>query len=258
MESLKDYPCRKVVLCNSYTYMLETLSEGTTWTSLGISDVITTNKTLSDFVGLTFVGHEYHEIPIAISDEFKRVEAPKPIVSMYFRNAKDEKAFIKMFYLKYPAYRWISFRSLKGLTHSEFAEYLSDSMLSVWFDEESSFGTFPLESMKCGVPCVGVKPYLTQDWMSQENGVWLEHPLGLADVVATMIDSFLKSGKAYHSKDDGMRKAIDNNYTMEQKKEKTLEVYGNIINNNLTRFQNELKKITVNTSNKTAEEAVAE
>jgi hypothetical protein len=41
---------------------------------------------------------------------------------------------------------------MRGISEEEFANTLKDCMLSVWIDRTSSFGTFPLESMKCNVP----------------------------------------------------------------------------------------------------------
>ena len=55
--------------------------------------------------------------------------------------------------------------------YDEFATALKECMVSLWVDDESTFGTFPLESMKCGVPVVGKIPDTEPDWLS-ENGMW--------------------------------------------------------------------------------------
>ena len=52
---------------------------------------------------------------------------------------------IKTFYIRYPQYRWITFRDMRGISMDKFSEYLQDSFVSVWIDDTSSFGTFPLE-----------------------------------------------------------------------------------------------------------------
>ena len=49
---------------------------------------------------------------------------------------------------------------MSGIPREEFAKELSKSFLSVWIDELSSFGTFPIESMKCNTPVIGKIPRL--------------------------------------------------------------------------------------------------
>jgi hypothetical protein len=61
---------------------------------------------------------------------------------------------------------------MRGITQKDFANFLKDSFVSVWVDNESAFGTFPLESMISGTPVIGKIPNLKPDWMSENNGVW--------------------------------------------------------------------------------------
>ena len=62
---------------------------------------------------------------------------------------------ISEFYLNYPQLRWITFRDMVQMTYEEFSDALKECIASVWIDDESTFGTFPLESMKCEVPVIG-------------------------------------------------------------------------------------------------------
>ncbi len=74
---------------------------------------------------------------------------------------------------KIPQFRWITFRDMRGLSEFEFANTLKDCCLSIWMDDESGFGTFPLESMKCGVPVLGKIPNLIPEWLNEDNGIWI-------------------------------------------------------------------------------------
>ena len=73
---------------------------------------------------------------------------PMPIIGVHTRHHEDTVNLIKTFYLRFPQFRWFTFRDLRGLSHEEFANGLKDCFMSVWIDPTSSFGTFPLESMK--------------------------------------------------------------------------------------------------------------
>jgi glycosyltransferase involved in cell wall biosynthesis len=81
---------------------------------------------------------------------------------------------------------------MRGLTQSEFASSLKDCFLSVWIDETSGFGTFPLESMKCGVPVIGKIPYLLPHWITEENGIWIPEETKLTSFTADFIQAWLE------------------------------------------------------------------
>ena len=123
-----------------------------------------------------------------ISEEFKpKSIPPMPIIGIHTKDQSDTINLIKTFYLKFPQYRWFSFRDLRGLSEKEFANSLRDCFLSVWIDEKSAFGTFPLESMKSGVPVIGLTPNLKPDWLTEDNGIWMNNFNLLPDVIADFI-----------------------------------------------------------------------
>ena len=99
---------------------------------------------------------------------------------------------IKGFYLRYPQYRWITFRDMRGLTQEEFAEYLKDSFVSVWVDDTSGFGTFPIESMASRTPVIGKVPNLKPDWMNENNGIWTYELNNMVDIIAEFVQNWLE------------------------------------------------------------------
>jgi hypothetical protein len=62
----------------------------------------------------------------------------------------------------------------------------------VWIDDTSGYGTFPLESMKSGVPVMGIVPNLFPHWMNEENGIWVNDEIKLPDFVADFIQNWLE------------------------------------------------------------------
>jgi glycosyltransferase involved in cell wall biosynthesis len=76
------------------------------------------------------------------------------------------------------------------MTYEEFSEGLKDCMVSLWADDESTFGTFPLESMKSGVPIIGKIPNIEPDWLS-ENGMWTYDENKLVDILGTFVLAWL-------------------------------------------------------------------
>lgn len=58
-------------------------------------------------------------------------------------------------------------------------------------DDDSTFGTFPLESMKCGIPVVGKIPTREPEWLS-ENGIWTYDINKIVDLLGTYVLSWLE------------------------------------------------------------------
>jgi hypothetical protein len=50
MEQIKNLPCGKIVLCQAYDHMLETLAPGVTWSQLGVYKCITTSETQKNYI----------------------------------------------------------------------------------------------------------------------------------------------------------------------------------------------------------------
>lgn len=193
MSQVSKLPCGKIVLSQSYDYILETLQPGETWTQLGFYKCITTSEKQKEYLEGIMRNVSYDVLEPFISDKFKPSELPsKPIIAIHSRNQRDSINLIKSFYIKFPQYRWVTFRDMRGLSEKEFAETMRECFLSVWVDDISSYGTFPLESIKSNVPVVGLTPNMVPEWMNEDNGAWLNNQLELVDYVADFLQNWLE------------------------------------------------------------------
>lgn len=193
MEQLKNFPCGKVVLCQSYDYVLETLPPGLTWAQYGFLKCITTSETQKKYIQEIMKNVNVDIIEPYISEVFSKKQKPsKPIISIHTREPRDTAKIIKTFYLKYPQYRWITFRDMRGIKQEDFSKFLKDSYLSVWVDNESAFGTYPLECMITGTPVIGKVPNMKPEWMNEENGVWTYQFNEIVDIVANFTQNWLE------------------------------------------------------------------
>ena len=135
----------------------------------------------------------YDIIEPAISEKFSTSKFPaKPIVSVHSREQRDGVNFIKKFYLKFPQFRWVTFRDMRALSEEEFSNTLKESCLSVWIDTQSSFGTYPLESMASNCPVIGLVPNITPSWLNQDNGIWVTESDKLIDYTADYIQNWIE------------------------------------------------------------------
>ena len=193
LPQINNLPCGKIVLCQAYDHMFETLQPGQSWSQFGFNKCITTSETQKTYLNTIMKSVSYDIIPPVISEVFTKSKYPqKPVIAISTREQRDTVNLIKTFYQKYPQFRWITFRDMRGVSEKEFAEVLKGCMLSVWDDNQSAFGTFPLESMKCGVPVLGTVPKMTPEWMKEENGIWIQDTIKLVDFVADFIQNWLE------------------------------------------------------------------
>jgi len=193
MEQVKQLPCAKVVLAQSYAYIVETLQPGQSWSQYGFFKCLTTTNNQKEYIEKVMRQSTFDIIKPYISENFHpKSQPPMPIVGIHTKEQSDAINIIKTFYLKFPQYRWFTFRDLRGLTEAEFSNSLRDCFVSVWIDDESGFGTFPLESMKSNVPVIGKVPNLPAEWMTEDNGIWITDKTLFADVIADFIQNWLE------------------------------------------------------------------
>ncbi len=252
MKQTKDFPCKRVIFLQSYEYIFEMLEIGEGWEQFNIRDVITTNKNLSDYAKSLFRGVNVNEIPIGIPDYFTNSDKPKvPTIAMSSRDKRELLKIVKIFYQKYPHYRFVTFRDMSGLPRKDFAKQLGESFVSVWLDELSGFGTFPIESMKCNTPVIGKIPRMVPEWMGtvdengnlnlNDNGIWTANLNSIPDVVATMVGLYLEDALPENIL-NGMKEYQDK-YTVETSEEILNEVYSKLFTNRAVELQTMVTKL---------------
>jgi glycosyltransferase involved in cell wall biosynthesis len=153
--------------------------------------------------------------------------------------------------LQFPVYKWITFKELRGLPRKQFAAELAKSCLAVWVDEQSGFGTFPLEAIECGTPVIGKMPNLIPEWMENKdvegnysiknNGVWTNTTINIPELIATYIKVWLED-----SVPSDMIDSINESkgqYTSEKQKETLSTVYDNLLQSRISEFNNMISNL---------------
>ena len=244
MAQISNLTCAKIVLNQAYDHIFETLQPGQSWQQLGFTKCITTTEKQKEYIGVTMKGVSIDVIEPYITEVFEPSKYPaKPIVTIHSREQRESINIIKAFYQKFPQFRWISFRDMRALPEEEFANSLKESMLSVWIDPTSGFGTYPLESMKLGVAVIGKVPNLVPEWMDEKNGIWVEDSIKLVDYIADFIQNWLEdniSEDLYNTAFETAKKYSDKN-EFETKVIKLFESYSNA---RISNFESELNKLT--------------
>jgi hypothetical protein len=255
MEQIKGLPCRKMVMSQAYDYIFEMLEPGKTWADYKIRDVITTSENQKEYIKSLFnyPNLEVGVTSLAIPDYFKKSKAPrKPIVNIYTRDHRDTVKLFKAFYIRYPHLKWVSFRDLRGLPREKFAEQLAEGCVSVWIDDVSGFGTFPLESMKCGVPVIGKVPNMVPEWMTDKNGMWTNNIINIVDILGNYVQSWLEDlepKEVYTEMDETYKK-----YNEENQKNLIESYFNNLTKKAISEFESSLDQIKETITNTKNEE----
>lgn len=244
MDQVKNLPCGKIVLTQSYAYMLETLQPGQTWNQYGFFKTITTSETQKDYITKVMRGQTYDIIEPFISDLFKKRNLPPlPIIGVHSREQEDTINLIKTFYLKFPQYRWFTFRDLRGLSQEDFANAISECFVSVWIDRQSGYGTFPLESMKVGVPVIGITPNLVPEWMNEKNGIWIKDEILLPDVIADWTQNWLEDNISEEMYTN-IQETVDKLPTKEDFENKTIELFSGYLESRAQSMEEQISKFS--------------
>lgn len=200
MEKFTQIACKKIVLAQSWYYILNAMQIGQKWQQFGIQDVISISSGITDYIKAIMPGLNIKNCTQSIDrDLFKRYTITEKFPKIAFMPGRSQEAVIKTynviktFYSFYPQFRWIRFDELKGLSKEEFAERLGTSALCLYTDEIAGFGTMPLEAMSCGTHVVGWTPLGGKEYMNADNGFWASNGdiFQLAELLGIAVEKWL-------------------------------------------------------------------
>jgi len=236
MDQWKDFPCEKIVLSQSYDYLLDGLLPGISWSMFNIKNVITVTEDLKNFIKGTFGDFNVKTYNIGIPDYFTKSTKPKtPIVAFSSRNPHDIQKIVKVFYAKYPHLKFLTFQDMRGKTREEFAKVLGECYLSVWVDRIASFGTFPLESMKCGTIVAGLIPDKKPEFIIENSGLWTYDVYQLADFIAQVTSAWIEDnvGEVFYSTMD----EVSSKYSQSESSKQLVSLYEEFISERVKTFE---------------------
>jgi len=242
LPQLSNIKCTKIMLVQQKEYMFETLAIGSRWSNFGFDKCITTTENAKEYILEYFPESLVYVIPPFIGDNFSPSKSlAKPFIAISCRDRVQHRKIISEFYLKFPQLRWITFRDMVQMGYIEFSEVLKECMVSVWIDDESTFGTFPLESMKCGVPVVGKIPITEPDWLS-ENGFWTYDGNKVVELLGTYVLAWIEGIELEPEVKEKMKQTTLP-YTKELHNQATLSIFNAIISQKTETIKNSLEKL---------------
>lgn len=245
MEKFSQLPCKKVVLAQSWYYILNSMSVNQTWQQFGIKDVISVSDGITEYLNAIMPGLSIKQYSQSIDRTlFKKIPYTQKYPKIAFMPGRSQEAIlktfnvIKTFYCFYPQYRWIRFDELKGLNKEDFAERLGESSFALYTDEIAGFGTLPLEAMACGTHVIGWTPLGGKEYIHGGNGFWAHNGeiFQLAELIGTAVEKLLSGQIDIKEVDDEYENTLSK-YTPEKEKENILNIYNEYKNERITELQ---------------------
>lgn len=244
-------PCEVIVIAQNHNNIFKTLKIGESWSKFGVKRVITTSEIMKEYVLDYFPHLSVDIIPLYISDVFKPSEKPvTPSINIFCKNTNDVESIVNKLTTLAPHLSFLPIKSVNKLNRVNFAEQLKDCALAVWLDNYSSFGTFPLEAMKCRVPVIGKVPDMTPDWMLtkteesvtfSDNGVWLTKENSIPKAIADFMNKWLMDGLPQLNKVLDLGEETAKSFTKEKQNEATQKFIKDLIKYRLERLKSILK-----------------
>lgn len=194
----KGIPCKRYVILQNYRYVTDFIPFGDQWLNYGITDAIVSTQTQSDLITDVFPYVKTRVInPYVQENLCEPLKAKKLIVNVAAPRNSYIEHIIKTFYWKYPAMQFVTFRTLRNLPIEQYAEFLKEGCITVWYDPETPFGHSAIDAMSCGNIVVGKVPETIPEWMEENNeilnnGVWFNDINEIPDILAKVIGSWMR------------------------------------------------------------------
>lgn len=213
MNQTKKLPCKRIAIMQNFDYILSQTPYSAQWGDYGILEAISNTEENKSLLQGVFPYVKTTVIDPYIDNIFGDTAKPKKcVVNVVSHNADDITRLVKPFYWKYPLMKWVSFTDLRGMNKMKFAEALRDGFLTVWMDQDASFGYSAIEAMKCGNIVFAMLPKNGKKWMYEKDGetlnnscIWFDNINQMQDKIALLVRSFITNNikdRAYDGQKD--------------------------------------------------------
>ena len=202
MNQTKKLPCKRVAILQNYDYLLEQMPFAAQWGDFGIIDCLTNTDYNAELIKDIFPYVKTTTVTPYIDKIFgTTIEPKKMVINIVAKNQEDINKIIKPFYWKYPTFKWVSFRDLRGFSKEGFANALREAAVTIWVDEDTSFGYSAIEAMKSGSIVIAKVPETPLTWIDadgEENVgtlrnccVWFENFNNVHRQIASVVRSWI-------------------------------------------------------------------
>lgn len=246
MTQTKKLPCKRIAILQNYDYILEQIPLGVQWGDLGMVDAIVNTEHNQALLEDIFPYVKSTVINPYIDNMFGETNEPKKlIVNIIAKDQRDVNRIIKPFYWKFPLYKWVSFRDLRGFSKENFAQLLREGAITIWADDTTNFGYSALEAMKSGSVVIAKIPQTEQKWMVSDDinmkncCVWFDKFEDVHRLIASVVRGWMTDNIPSVLKEESEK--VNEMYSLEQTQTEIV----NYVNKVLANRKEEMDKMII-------------
>lgn len=233
MERTVGVPCKRIVLAQSWLYILAGMRNGQIWQHFGINDVVTVSDCITQYLSAIMPGIQIKPVKQGIDRNTfyppKKMSEKYPMIGFQSGRGPESQmktqSIIKMFYAANPHMRWWRFIELGGMPREQFAERLRDCAFVLYTDEIAGFGTLPLEAMASGTHVIGYDAPGGQEYATNENGFWIQNGnvFQAAELLGHAVEEWV-TGRLDNDEIQASYEKTLENYTVEGEKKRIYQI----------------------------------
>ena len=250
MEQTKLLACKRIVILQNFNFVVEQTPISSQWGDYRMLECITNTEINKKLINSVFPYVKTSVVSPYIDKMFGTTNEPKDlVVNIVSKNQSDVNKIIKPFYWKYPMYKFVSFRDLRGFPKDTFAECLRKGAITIWVDDDTNFGYSLLESLQSGSITIAKTPNTIQPWMinDETNGlvdacVWFNDYETLHKIIASVVRSFITDNVPNELSDSFDK--IKNIFSEERTKDEILTYVKNVLETRKNELNNLLREVS--------------
>lgn len=242
MIQTKQLPCKRIVILQNYDFVLEQMPMASQWGDFGIMEAIVNTEANEELIKDIFPYVKTTVIDPYIENYFGETQEPKKmIINIISKNQTDINKIIKPFYWKYPMYKWVSFRDLRGFPKKDYAQLLREAAITIWVDDDSNFGYSALEAIKSGAVVIAKVPKQIQSWMKNEDKslndscIWFDSYQMLHKIIASVVRAWITDN--IPSELQKQASIVNEKYTVNKTTEQILTYISGVLENRKTEME---------------------
>lgn len=246
MQKTMQVSCKRIILAQSWFYVLLAMGPGQKWQHFGIQDVISVSDAITEYLNSAMPGLKIKNFKQGINRKIfkpnQKMSAKFPMVGFTGSRGAENKmkthSIIKNFYAFYPHLKWIRFIELANMNKEQFAESLASCAFVLYTDDIAGFGTLPLEAMACGTHVVGWSPFGGKEYINNNNGFWTTNGdiFSTAEILGIAIDKWLIGEMDNADIQASYEKTLEP-YTEEKEKEGIIDIINQYKNERINELE---------------------
>lgn len=247
VEQTQALPINRVVFVQDYENMLNAYMPGKSWLDYNITETLVLSEKIGELVKQIIHSPNVQVISPIVDDNdfFNKNGIRTPQIAIHTKNPAKTLKIIKEFHLKYPLLKWVPIRDIHNVPYYELNNELNKSCVSVWVNHETSFGTFPIESIKTNTPVIALVPYNLPDWfdLTGDSMIFTYDETEIVDFMARYMKGWLED--SLPTEFSNVDACVKGKYNKQDTKSQIIDVIKNISDRRLTILEN-LLQIEIN------------